>query len=217
MAIQPTAPPPKRKKSGMGCLGCGCLFILLLFLGLVGFCGFATYLGFKHLYTITSTEADIYTGAEKKIASFQQDVAAGTTSTLTLSADEVNALIHHDFPLDKYQAQLMVSFDGNTAHLLGAVPTNSIPLVNLGVKDRYLNVDAVTGIAFNGETKDIEFQFHKFKVGDLNLPDNSLASLQASFSQGMNQKLHADPNINKVLQAATDVSITNGQFVVQTK
>jgi hypothetical protein len=111
----------------------------------------------------------------------------------------------------------MVSFDGDTAHLLGTVPTNSIPVINLGVKDRYLNVDAVSGLTFNTETKDIEFQFHKFQVGETNLPDNQLASLQTSFAQGINQKLHANPDINKVLQVATNISVTGGQFVIQTK
>jgi hypothetical protein len=227
MAISQPVPPQKRKKSDMGCLGCGCLFIVIIFLGVLGFFGFATYLLFKNAYTVTSAEAeqipaytvtdDTFTGAQKKIASFQQDVAAGKASTLTLSADELNALIHHQFNFDKYQSQLMVSFDGATAHVLGTVPTNSIPVVSLGIKDRYFNVDALTGISFNSETKEIEFEFHKFQVGETSLPESQLASLQNSFSQGFNQRLKANPDIEKILQAATNVSIQNGQFVIETK
>jgi hypothetical protein len=227
MAFQQPVPPQKRKKSGMGCLGCGCLFLVILFLGVLGFCGFATYLGFKNLYTVTSAEAeqvppytvtdDTYTSAQKKIASFQQDVAAAKASTLTLSADELNALIHHQFNFDKYQSQLMVSFEGDTAHVLGTVPTNAIPVINLGIKDRYINLDAVTGLSFNPDTKEIAFEFHKLQIGDYNLPESQLASVQASFSQGFNQKLKQNPDVAKVLQAATNVTIQKGQFVVVTK
>ncbi len=211
----------------MGCLGCGCLAVIVIFLGFVGLVGAGTYFLFKNIYIVSAATPetiapytgtdDVYTGAQKKITSFNDDVAASKTSTLTLSSDEVNALIYHNVDLKKANAQALVTLDGDQARVQASIASNSIPFINLGVKDRYFNLDATTGISFNPDTKDIDFQFHKVQIGDISVPATSMESLQTNFSQQFNLKLHQDPAMSKVLDAAKTISIKDGQFVVETK
>ncbi|HEX4141125.1 MAG TPA: hypothetical protein VHY09_12300, partial [Candidatus Methylacidiphilales bacterium] len=160
MAIQRTPSPPKKSnKTGLGCLGCGCLLVVVVFLLFAGLVGGTAYMGYKELNLISSPTAetiapytggeDVYTGAQKKLAAFNQDVTTGKTSTLTLSSDELNALLYHSVDLKKVQAQALVTLTGDLARLQGSIPSNQVPIVNLGVKDRYFNLDATTGISFN--------------------------------------------------------------------
>ena len=231
MAIQrtppPQQPPAKTSKAGLGCLGCGCLLLLVIFFVFAGLIGGGTYMGFKELQTVSSPTAeaitpfaggdDVYTGVQQKITAFNQDVNAGKTSTLTLSADEINSLIEHNIDLKRLQAQVLVSMTGDLIRFQGSIPSNSIPLVNLGIKDRYFNLDATSAITFNPDTKEIEFQFRKIQIGDISLPENSVESLQTSYSQMFNQKLRQNTAIWNVLQVAKNVSIKDGQLVIETK
>ena len=213
----------------MGCLGCGCLIILVLLLLLVGLAGGVAYFGYKQAVTFTSTAPatfppyngsdDIYTGAQKKIAAFNQDVGTGKSSSLTLSADELNALLSHNIDsnpgLKKIHPQVLLSLDGDQARIQGSVPLDAVPFGLF--TGRYFNLDATTGLSFNADTKFIKFEFHKLQIGEINVPDNSLPAMQANFSQSLNQKLRENTAVWNVLQVAKTVAIRDGQFVIETK
>jgi hypothetical protein len=232
MAVQRVPQPPSTaKKTGLGCLGCGCLVVVLFFLLLAGLIGGLLYYTYHELYLVSSAQPlaikpfsggdAIYDGAQKKVAAFNQGVSTGQTSTLTLSADELNALITHfvaqNPAMKQLQIQVLVSMQGDEMRLQGDVPSNSIPFVNMGVKDRYFNLDVTTGISFNADTKEIEFDFHKVQLGDYSVPEDSLPSMQASFAQSFNQKLRENKDVWNVLQVAKTITVQNGQFVIETK
>jgi hypothetical protein len=227
MAIQQPLQPAPKKKSGMGCLGCGCLILVLIFLLIAGLAAGVVYMGFKGLNGFSSAQPlaftpysggeDNYANAQKKITAFNQDVSASRTSTLTLSADEINSLIAHTDGLKQFHAQVLVSMQGDELRLQGEIPTDFVPFINLGVKNRYFNLDATTGVSFNSDTKEIELDLHKLQFGDTVVPQNSLASLQASFSQSLNQQLQQNPGANSLLQHTQSITIKDGQFVIETK
>ncbi len=230
MAIQqapPQRPPQKSSKAGLGCLGCGCLAVLVVFLGIAGLCAGGIYMFFKQANVVSSASPeaiaaytasdDVYAGAQKKVAAFNDDVSTSKTSTLTLSSDEVNALLYHTIDPRKLQGQALVTMTGDEARVQASIPSNGIPFINWGVKDRYFTLDLTSGVAFNVDTKEVELQFHKVQFGDTVVPQNSMAALQSSFSQQLNLKLQQNPDISKVLQAVKTVSIKDGQFVVETK
>jgi len=225
--IPPQQPPKKSNAAGWGCLGCGCVAVLVLFLLFVGLVAAGFYAGFNELSKISSATReviapytggeDVYAGAEKKIAAFNADVSASKTSTLTLSSDEVNSLIYHAADLKKVDAQALVTLTGDTGRVQGTIPSNQIPFVNWGVKNRYFNLDATTGVSFDANTKDVNFEFKKVQFGDITVPPNSMDSLQTSFNQQVNIKLHQNADVEKVLQAAKSISIKDGQLVIETK
>ena len=160
---------------------------------------------------------DLYDSAQKKIAQFNQDMSASKTSTLTLTSDEVNAVINHDFDLKRSQAELLVTLTGDRAHVQTSIASNNVPVANFIVKDRYFNLDGETGLSFNAESKQVEFELHKLQVGEVPIPANALPTYQTLCSQILNQRLHENAALTNVLNNAKDVSIKDGQFVIETK
>jgi hypothetical protein len=229
MAIQtpPPQPPKKTNKAGWGCLGCGCVLVLVVFLLFGGLMGGGIYMVGKGLNVMSSASPaaippftggeDVYDGAQKKITQFNQDLSASKTSTLTLSSDEVNAVLDHNVDLKKSQAELLITLTGDQARVQTSVASNKVPGANFVVKDRYFNLDGTTGLSFDAETKQIVFEFRKLQVGAVPIPANALPTYQTLCSQILNQKLRENAALANVLQNAKDVSIKDGQFVIETK
>lgn len=209
----------------MGCCGCGCAILLVLvflFLGLVGGSG---YLLYKYVLSVTSTAPadipafngtdDLYAGAQKKVDAFNQDVNNAKPSTLTLSSDELNSLIAHDPDLMRAHACLLVTLDGDEAHLQATMPTDAVPYGLL--KGRYLNVDTTFALTFNSDTKMVGLDLHKAMLGDTPVPATSLPTVQAEIMPALNSQLQKIPATRNVLAVAKTVTIKDGQFVIETK
>jgi len=225
--IPPPQAPKKSNKIGWGCLGCGCALVLVAVLLIAGLIGGGIYMVNKGLNAMSSPVAvaippftggeDVYDGAEKKIAQFNQDLSASKTSTLTLSSDEVNAVISHDVNLQQSQTQLAITLTGDEARVQVSVPSNHVPYADLAVKDRYFNLDGTTGLSFNAESKAVELDLRKLQVGNVTVPDKALPSYQMLCSQLLNQKLRENAAMASALDNAKSVSIKDGQFVIETK
>jgi hypothetical protein len=221
--------PPKKEKSGLSCFSCGCLIVIVLFLLLVGLVGGAGYFGYKQVYAITSEAPatfpaasgndDLLASAEKKIDAFNQLVSTGNPASLTLSADEINAILYHNMQTSpkaqEFHPRFLVTLNGEEAQLQGTAELDAVPTGLF--KGRYLNFDVTSGITFNADTKFIDFQFHQLQLGLINVPESSFPAMQANFSQSINQRLRDNKDIWNVLQVAKTVAIRNGQFVVETK
>ena len=226
MALQSPPPPAKRTK-GLGCLGCGCAILLAILFLILGLVGATAYFLYREALVVTSTAPlevpayaggdDVYTGAEKKLDAFNQDVGTGKASSLTLSADEINALLAHDPDLARLKSHLVVTLNGDEAHLEGTIPTSTIPVVRAAVKDRYFNVDARFTVTFNSDTKLVGTDLHRVRLGDTDWPTNQLTTMQAEIEPFINSSLKRNPQASNALQAAKTVTIRDGQFVIETK
>jgi hypothetical protein len=224
MAIQ-TPPPQKQKKSGLGCFGCGCLIVIVILLLVAGLVGGVCYFAYRSAYNATSAEPaaipafsggdDVYAGAEKKLDAFNQSVTTGQAATLTLSSDELNALIAHDPTLAKKKVHLLVTLTGEEARLQGSVPTSDFPFGLM--PNRYLNFDATFGLTFNSDTKHVGTSMHKLQVGDSELPDNALPTVDAELMPWIEILIDQSPAAKHAVQAASTIQIKDGQFVVVTK
>jgi hypothetical protein len=211
----------------MGCFGCGCLILIVILLVLVGLVGGIGYFSYKQVLAISSSAPatfppyngsdDIYTGAQKKIDAFNQAVGTGNFASLTLSADEINAMIAHDPDLAKVQARLLVTLTGDEARLQGSIPTDSVWLLNKEIPGRYLNIDTTFAITFNNDTKMVGLDLHEAELGDTPIPPNALPTLQAELMPSLNTFLRKFPASRNALAAAKTVTIKDGQFVIETK
>jgi hypothetical protein len=227
MALQRTPPPQQQppKKSGMGCLGCGCLLVVVIFLVLAGLVGGLFYFGYKELYSLTSAAPapvppftgsdDIYAGAQKKIDTFNQDVGTGKASSLTLSGDEINSLIAHDPDLIRLQIHLLATLTNDQARLQGSIPTNAFGTQFLA--DRYANFDATFGLVFNSDTKRLDTNLHKLQIGDSTVPENALPTVDSEFLPWIEVLINRYPAAKNAIAAAQTVAIKDGQLVVETK
>ena len=220
-------PQPPQKKKGLGCLGCGCAILLAILLLVLAFFGAVAYYSYHELALLSSPVAmdipayagsdDVYNGASKKIADFNQAVGTGNPGSLTLSADEINSLIAHNPDLARYHVRAVVTLNGDEAHLEGTVPTSSIPFVRALVKDRYLNLDATFALTFNSDTKMIGIDLHKMQLGETEWPTNQLPTLQAEIDPGINTAIRKNRQAANALLAAKTVTIRDGNFVIETK
>ncbi len=227
MAIQRVPPPQQPKKSGMGCFGCGCLIVIVIFLLLVGLVGGVLYFGYKEIYSLTSTAPapvppftggdDLYAGAQKKIDAFDQDVASNKASSLTLGGDEINSLIMHDPDLTRLQMHLLATLTGDQARLQGSIPTNSFGYFSKGIPDRYLNFDATFGLTFNSDTKRIDTNLHKMQIGDTPVPESALPTMDTEFLPWIEMLINHYPAAKNAIAAATTIAIKDGQLVIETK
>ena len=209
----------------MGCFGCGCAILLVLLFLLLGLAGGLGYFSYRYLLGVTSTAPaeipafngsdDIYTGAQKKIDAFNQDVNNAKASTLTLSSDEINSLIAHDPTLARLHVRALVTMTGDEARLQGTLPTDAFPFGML--KGRYFNLDATFALTFNSDTKVVGLDLHKVMVGETQVPENSLPSLQAELTPGLNAQLQKIPATRNALEVAKTVAVKDGQLVIETK
>jgi len=235
VTTQPPAAPPK-KRSGLGCLGCGCLVLVILGLliaGLVGGVGFFAYQGILGLTSATpatiaavTPSDDVYNAAQQKIAEFNQDVQNHQPSSLQLSADEINALIAHNPDTLKNNIQAVVTMTGTEGRVQGSLPTDK--LSHGFIKGRYFNFDISFGVDFDSLTKTVNIVPHSLELGNKLLLDPNATADQDAFSKGFMKSF--TPSFNQsfneglrenggaaLLDQTKTVEIKDGQLDIETQ
>jgi hypothetical protein len=225
MSVSTTPPPVQKKKSGLGCLGCGCLVLVLLVVLFVGLVGGGFYLGYKKIVGLTSTAVadvptfngsdDVYNAAKQKVGAFKHDVDNHQAATIQLSADEINTLIARDPYLTAQQAHLFVTLTNDQAQVQGSIPTG---MLSYGfVKDRYLNFDTTFGLGFNSDAKAVDLMLHQLRLGDQTMPQKALPTMQVEIATILNAELQQYPETKNTLQQAKSIQIKDGELVIETQ
>lgn len=135
-------PPPQR---GMGCLGRGCLILLLFFCLLaVAFVG-GSVLAVRYLRTsyfvrtpvqlqASSATDEEQQSARAKWYEFERAARAHTAAHIELTADELNALIASEPDL---RGKAYVTIEGDTARVHLSIPLSFVRWMH----DRYMNAE----------------------------------------------------------------------------
>ena len=217
--------PPVPKKSGLGCLGCGCLVLALLVILFLALVAGAGYLGYTKAVSLTSTTPaavpsfngsdDVYNTAEQKVTAFGHDVQNHQAATVRLSADEINTLIARNPDLIRQKAHLFVTLTNDQAQVQGSLPTDELSHGIL--KNRYLNFDTTFGLGFNSDTKSLDLALHHLQIGDQPTPQNLLPTMQAEFTPLLNAELQKYPGTKDLLQQAKSIEIKDGELVIETQ
>jgi hypothetical protein len=217
--------PPVQKKSGLGCLGCGCLVLALLVILFLALVAGAGYLGYTKAVSLTSTTPaavpsfngsdDVYNTAEQKVTAFGHDVQNHQAATVRLSADEINTLIAHNPDLIRQKAHLFVTLTNDQAQVQGSLPTGELSHGIL--KNRYLNFDTTFGLGFNSDTKSLDLALHHLQIGDQPTPPNLLPTMQAELTPLLNTQLQMYPGTKGLLQQAKSIEIKDGELVIETQ
>jgi hypothetical protein len=219
----PPAAPPKKK--GMGCLGCGCLILVLLVILFFALVGGGSYMAYQKMLGFTSmTPADVpkftgtddvYNTAEQKVTEFGQDLKNHQPATLHLNADEINALLDKNPDLARQNAHFFVTLTNDQAKVQGSMRTDAFAFG--AMKNRYFNFNTTFGVHFNAAAKNIDIDLHDLQLSDTVIPANLIPTMQTEMTVFLNLTLQKDAAGNNLLQQAKSIAIENGELVVTTQ
>ena len=174
MSVSTPPPPVVKKKSGLGCLGCGCGALVLIFVLFVGFFGLGCYGLYNAALKATTTTptdvpaftggTDVYNSAAQKVTAFQQDMKNHKSSSLHLSGDEINALIANSPGTAQNNSHVFVTLTDSDARIQACVPTDKLSRGYM--TGRYLSFDSTFDVAFDISTKSLLLTPHALQIGD---------------------------------------------------
>src|SRR5260370_1297152 len=134
MAIVPP-PAPVKKKSGMSCLGCGCLvlgLLALLFVAAVGGMGYMLYSNIVALTSPSPASIQSYDGGDEaygtvkqKMTAFTHDLNQHLPASIHLNGNEINTLIAHEPVFTRNNIHLFVTIENDQARLQTCIPSST--------------------------------------------------------------------------------------------
>jgi hypothetical protein len=213
------------KKQGWGCLGCGCalaIIVVLLVLGLFFFGGRKAYevaqgLTSSEPVTVVATDGGpvVYQAAQAKLGAFEQSFEREQPAMLHLNGAEINTLIARDPGWTAARGHLAVQLQDRSATvqsslLLGAVEKHFMA-------DRYANTNATFGLSFDPGTQRVIFDVQSLSMNGQTLPPSSVAGLNQTLNELVNQQLQGNQLARDFLARAQKVGIENGELVIETK
>jgi hypothetical protein len=229
----PPQPPypyqtPPRRSGGGSCFlkGCLVLVIVVMLCGVVlGGIGYYLYRSAQPFLTrqqvalpVLRNSDAVYDSTTRKLAAFNQSLATGQRAVLTLTADDLNALVAHDPQLAKYEGKLYFSIVNNQL----CVET-SFPLTDesgLRADQRaYFNARFVLDASYS--SGDFAFLLSRIESLDRHQPSAFLGGFLRGYfgaiSQAFNRSFHDHPERYGQLQQLTSqihtIILQNNQIV----
>jgi hypothetical protein len=223
MATTPPAALPVEKKRGMGCLGCGCLVLVILALLLAGLIGGVSYVAYKKLDGLTTSQPpeiqtydggdDLYRSTNQKLTDFNQAIQQHQAATLHLNAYEINTLIGRDPDFKNNKIQVFVTLTDDTAEIkIGA----SLKALSISIlKDRYLSGSVTSGLDFDPQNKVVNLLIKDLQIGNETAPAKYLPMIQSEFDSALNQAFQKNPTGRSILDQAKLIEIKNSELVIE--
>jgi len=218
----PSQAPPQAPKKQRGCWFYGCLTLAILaLLGAIGAWIAVRYVvktasGWVEGYTSTNrvpiesvsiSQGDLKS-LQDRVASFSQALDGQKGSRdLVLSADDINALIQHDPQYKDVKDKLYVMLDGD--QIKGKL---SMPLDQVGFKDRYLNGIAAIKVTLTDGVLNINLK--DVQVGDKALPPAMLSELK---KYNFAQNIQNDPDAQRSLQKFESIQVKDSKLIIRAK
>jgi len=213
-----TEPPPKRRR---GCFFYGCITSLVLLALAVGALLLGWHLVKKAVYRYTDSkpmELPTVRMSRQEISKLRQRFEAFQAAVreerpvlpLTLTADDINALIVHGPPQQGLQGKVYVSVEGDK--LRGQI---SVPLEEVGLgmfKGRYLNGQGTFKLALHNGALFVTAQ--SITVKGRPLPEPFMQNIR---KENLATKLSDEPRAAAVLQGLEDIRVGDGKLVLVPK
>jgi hypothetical protein len=241
MSVSTPPPPAPPKKKGLGCLGCGCIVVIVLLLLFGALVGGAGYMAYKAAYSLTAdapatvpsitTDDQAYQATKQKIGGFAHDVSNHQAATISLSGDELSALIANNPDVASKNIHAYVTLTNDEGRVQLSMPVSAI--VTGVMPDRYIDLDATFKLHFDTDTKSIMADYETLRLENHTLIGVPNADEQGEFSasfvrgfsqsfgpafnQSFNQALKKNPVAASFLDQLKSVEIKDGQLVIETQ
>jgi hypothetical protein len=212
----PATPKPRRGCLFYGCLsGTACLLVILLafLLGLYQLKRMLNFYTDSHPSPLPSVQMSSREIDQLKlrIENFQDAIRTGRpTPPLTLTSDEINALIETDPNLARVKGKLYVTIDGN--RLKGQV---SVPLDDLGLRifrGRYLNGTGIFAVSL--QKGNLILTPEVLVVKGKPLPGVYMDKIR---SQNLAETLNNNPRASVALNHLQEIRVSDGRLVLVPK
>lgn len=210
--------PPEKKKSGLGCLGCGCLILILLIVLFFGGTGAIVLVAYKAVYSLTSDTAevvgngdkgpDVYQQTRDKITAYSNDIAQNKSSSLHLNTDEINTLIAESPELTNLRGGLYVIVEGDLVTLQMSLPISGIP--GHFLEGRYFNGTIIGNLTI--EDGKISVHLSQLEVAGKTYSGSDLDSIQ---NIDWDSILRGNPQVNSWLANVKSLKIENNEIVIE--
>lgn len=209
------AQPVKRRRGCLFYVLCGGILILAILSGLL-----LGSLQVLRIFTevkpasfppvkITATEME---QLRQRADIFRDNVrAARPTEPLSLTANEINALIANYSDLQVLKGRLYVTdLQSNQIKGLVSVPTSQVPVGAFKfLKNRYVNGSATLDLSFTNGTLNLNLQ--KLAVKGKELPEKYM---QAIHARNFAQKINNDPRLSAGLNKLQSIEIKDSKLVI---
>jgi hypothetical protein len=211
----------QQAKTRRGCFFYGCIAgLVMLFIVVVA--GLLGLRYFKKMVTdftdskpaplpvlqMTQAEMD---QVRARVDEFRDAVKAGkATPPLTLSADEINALIATDPDLQPLKGKLYVTFEGTQIK-----SQLTVPMAELGLpafRDRYLNGTGTFNLGFKNGMLRLSAQ--AITVKGKPLPDIYMQKIR---TENLARNINSNPRASVALDKLEDIRVKDGKLVVVPK
>lgn len=207
-----------QKKSGRGCLfWCGIIAaIFFLVVLLVAYAGYRYVKYFIAQYTDTNpvsapalhlSRVEV-TNLQQRIHTFSQSIKDNkAVEPLSLSADEINALIANETKSNASPARLYFNFNSNQVQAQLSLPTDG--WIGHLLDGRYLNGSGNFGVSLH--EGHLSLRVKSIAVKGRPLPENFMMQLRAqNFAEGWTN----DPDLNATIAKLEEIKIENGRLIV---
>ncbi len=205
------------KKHRRGCLFYGCLgtFVLLLVAVLAGYLGFrAAVERFTDSKPLPLPETRLSAAEmqqlQERIANFSRAVNEHKyTDPLTLTADDVNALIQKDPDWAFLKNELYITFEGNRVQARISVPAEKLGSQRL--RGRYLNATGTFAVSLRDGVLQVNAEALAAKGRPV--PENFMRHIRGrNFALGF-----TNSESNAALDKLRDIAIQDGKLVIVPK
>jgi hypothetical protein len=134
---------------------------------------------------------------------------------MSLSADEINALIAHSPELAAQKAKIYVSLNDDRMRIQASVPTGAI---SSGIiKDRYANIDVTLSPQYDLANKSLSFHLYSALIGDQPTPENMLPVVQAEVTPLLNTEIRKSTDGAALLDQSKSIEVRDGELDFETQ
>jgi hypothetical protein len=209
------------RKSGPGCLFYGGIIATVMLLVLI----LASYLGYRYaqtligeftdsapakLPTVTLSSEDM-SQLENRLREFKKALDERKPSEpLTLTADEINALIGTQPELQPFKDHMHFTLEGNQVKAQISFPADHLGLRPL--RGRYINASGTFRVSLQDGSLDLHAE--SLSVKGKPLPENLMRHFRA---QRFATQPNNDPETRSVLEKLQAIEIKDGKVIVQPK
>lgn len=221
--VPPPVPPAARKKPG--CFFYGCLTAVVLAViagigvGLLGYFGLSKLAGMAEEYT-EATPAQLpkveiapaaYDALKKRADEFKTALDAGRPAALTLTGDELNALIAGDASNSSWKDRVRFAIEGNALKCQVSMPLSDMASVpGLGkLKGRYLNGSAAVKATM--ETGALVVTLQSLEVKGKAVPEPFLQGIR---QENLAKNAYKDKDNAKFLDQLGSLRIADGTLTL---